>query len=236
MIDSAIIFTVMFIFVRLSAFFIVFNIIFPNGTPKVLKLAIPMILAFAIEPTVSNVSMEIINNNNKLLIYFLNEGITGALLGLVTKSLFQILKLAGSWIDLHIGFSMLSLADASASSTTTATGKLLEYCTLVLFFITDAHHLIIKSLIESFSVVSVGSSIISSESMMESMQIIIEYFFMGIKIALPIVIIIIMTDICMGLVSRVVPQINVMILGMPVKMIVGLLMITLSIAIINISW
>ena len=42
-----------------------------------------------------------------------------------------------------------------------------------------------------------------------------------------------MTDICMGLVSRVVPQINVMILGMPVKMIVGLLMITLSIAIIN---
>ena len=222
MIDSAIIFTVMFIFVRLSAFFIVFNIIFPSGTPKVLKLAIPMILAFAIEPTVSNVSMEIINNNNKLLIYFLNEGITGALLGLVTKSLFQILKLAGSWIDLHIGFSMLSLADASASSTTTVTGKLLEYCTLVLFFITDAHHLIIKSLIESFSVVSVGSSIISSESMMESMQIIIEYFFMGIKIALPIVII-----------SRVVPQINVMILGMPVKMIVGLLMITLSIAIIN---
>ena len=102
MIDSAIIFTVMFIFVRLSAFFIVFNIIFPSGTPKVLKLAIPMILAFAIEPTVSNVSMEIINNNNKLLIYFLNEGITGALLGLVTKSLFQILKLAGSWIDLHI--------------------------------------------------------------------------------------------------------------------------------------
>ena len=233
MIDSAIIFTVMFIFVRLSAFFIVFNIIFPSGTPKVLKLAIPMILAFAIEPTVSNASMEIINNNNKLLIYFLNEGITGALLGLVTKSLFQILKLAGSWIDLHIGFSMLSLADASASSTTTVTGKLLEYCTLVLFFITDAHHLIIKSLIESFSVVSVGSSIISSESMMESMQIIIEYFFMGIKIALPIVIIIIMTDICMGLVSRVVPQINVMILGMPVKMIVGLLMITLSIAIIN---
>ena len=43
MIDSEIIFTVMFIFVRLSAFFIVFNIIFPNGTPKVLKLAIPMI-------------------------------------------------------------------------------------------------------------------------------------------------------------------------------------------------
>ena len=74
---------------------------------------------------------------------------------------------------------MLSLADASASSTTTVTGKLLEYCTLVLFFITDAHHLIIKSLIESFSVVSVGSSIISSESMMESMQIIIEYFFMN---------------------------------------------------------
>ena len=72
---------------------------------------------------------------------------------------------------------MLSLADASASSTTTATGKLLQYFALALFFVTDSHHLLIKSLIESFSVVTIGSSIISPNSMWACMEIIIEYFF-----------------------------------------------------------
>lgn len=233
MINTAIFLTVMFIFVRLSAFFIVFNVIFPSGTPKAMKLFIPMIIAFTISGTVIGIDISLINSNYDLMMYFLCEVSTGAILGLVTNILFQVLKMAGSWIDLHIGFSMLSLADATASSTTTATGKLMQYFSLAIFFVTDSHHLLIKSLIDSFSVVSLGTSIISSNSMWQCMEIIIEYFFIGIKIALPIVIIIIMTDLCMGMISRVVPQINVMILGMPVKMIVGLLMITVSIGIIS---
>ncbi|MCQ2969363.1 MAG: fused FliR family export protein/FlhB family type III secretion system protein [Clostridium sp.] len=233
MINTSIFLTLTFIFVRLSAFFILFNIIFPSGTPKAMKLFIPMILAFIISGSISGVDVNLLNSNYDLMIYFACEVLTGAILGIVTNILFQILKFSGSWIDLHIGFSMLSLTDATAASTTTATGKLLEYFSLVLFFITDSHHLLIKSLIESFSIVSIGSSIISQESMWNCMQIIIEYFFIGVKIALPIVLVIIITDLCMGLVSRVVPQINVMILGMPVKMIVGLLMITLSIGLIG---
>lgn len=233
MINTAFFLTIMFIFVRLSAFFIVFDVIFPKGTPKAMKLFIPMVLAFTISGTVGNLDIALIDSNYSLITYFLFEVMTGSILGLVTNILFQVLKLAGSWIDLHIGFSMLSLADASASSTTTATGKLLQYFALALFFVTDSHHLLIKSLIESFSVVTIGSSIISPNSMWACMEIIIEYFFIGVKIALPIVLVIIMTDLCMGLISRVVPQINVMILGMPVKMVVGLLMLTVSIGLIS---
>lgn len=233
MIDVAYFLTIMFIFVRLSVFFIVFKIIFPKGTPRALKMFLPMILAFALSSSVSKVNVEIINSNYIFFIYLINEVLTGVILGLVTNILFEALKLAGSWIDLHIGFSMLSLADASATSQTTATGTFLQYIAIVLFFITDAHHLVIKSLIESFSVAPIGASIVSSQSMWAAMEAVIEYFFIGIKIALPIVLVILLTDLCMGLVSRVVPQINVMILGMPVKMLVGLLMLIVSISFIN---
>ena len=115
--------------------FIVFKIIFPKGTPKALKMFLPMILAFALSSSVSKVNVEIINSNYIFFIYLINEVLTGVILGLVTNILFEALKLAGSWIDLHIGFSMLSLADASATSQTTATGTFLQYIAIVLFFI-----------------------------------------------------------------------------------------------------
>ncbi len=57
---------------------------------------------------------------------------------------------------------------------------------------------------------------------MMMVKIFIEFFTLGLKIAIPIILIIIITDLCMGLVSRTVPQLNVMILGMPIKILVGL--------------
>lgn len=92
--------------------------------------------------------------------------------------------------------------------------------------------MIIKSLIESFILVPLGKNILYKETMMAIIDIIAKYFAIGLKIAIPIVLIIIITDISMGLISRAVPQINVMILGMPVKILVGLIAVSISLPIV----
>ena len=232
MIDTAYLLTILFIFVRLSAFFILFKVIFPNGTPSAMKLFLSMIIAVSIAGGVENVNVEIINSNYVFIMYILNEIITGVILGLTTNIIFEILTLAGSWIDVHIGLSMVSMMDANMANMTTVTAKFLQYLAMVIFFVSDAHLLVIKSLIHSVNIVPLGNNIITNESLMALMDVIIEYFFIGIKIALPIVLVIILTDVCMGLISKVVPQINVMILGMPVKMTVGLLLLSISISFI----
>lgn len=232
MIDTAYLLTILFIFVRLSAFFILFKVIFPNGTPSAMKLFLSMIIAVSIAGGVEKVNVEIINSNYVFIMYILNEIITGVILGLTTNIIFEILTLAGSWIDVHIGLSMVSMMDANMANMTTVTAKFLQYLAMVIFFVSDAHLLVIKSLIHSVNIVPLGNNIITNESLMALMDVIIEYFFIGIKIALPIVLVIILTDVCMGLISKVVPQINVMILGMPVKMTVGLLLLSISISFI----
>ncbi len=232
MIDASYFLTITFILVRLSSFFIICKSFYPNGTPKTLKAFFALIMAVSITQGVENVTMDVINNNYILIIYLLNEVITGAILGLIINIIFDVISMAGNWIDVHIGLSMISMMDPNTQQQVTVSGKLLNYISLVLFFIVDGHHIFIKSLIETFNLVPLGKTIVYENSMMALIEIISEYFLIGLKIAIPIVLIIILTDICMGLISRVVPQINVMILGMPIKMFVGLLTISVALPII----
>lgn len=220
------------IFLRVTAFFAITNVFFPNGTPKTLKAMFSLIFSFALLSGVDYGSLNEITSNYYLIIYIFYEIVNGLILGLISNIAFEVVLMAGSLLDVHIGLSMVNTVDPNSKVNTTITGNLLHYVALIIFFIVDGHHMLIKSLMESFVTMPMGNGLLHSETMSTLIEIIANYFAIGLKIAIPIVLIMIMTDIAMGLVSRAVPQINVMILGMPVKMLVGILAISISLPII----
>lgn len=224
--------TFIFIFVRLSSFFIICKAFYPKGTPGTLKVFFSLIFSFTLMGGVNGVSLDLITSNYILIMYFLAEISTGIILAVITNIMFDIVSLAGSWIDVHIGLSMISMLDPNSQAQVTVTAKILNYVSMVIFFIVDGHHLLLKSLVESYTLVPLGKNIINDSSLMYFIEVIGNYFFIGLKIAIPIVLIIILTDICMGLISRVVPQINVMILGMPVKILVGIVTVAVALPLI----
>ncbi|AYE33417.1 fused FliR family export protein/FlhB family type III secretion system protein [Clostridium septicum] len=232
MIDATYFLALLFVFVRLTSFFAITKVFFPNGTPKTLKMFFSLIFSFAILGGVDNSNIELINNNLMLIMYILSEASTGIILGIITNLAFEVVLMAGSLMDVHIGLSMVSVLDPNTKTNTTVFGNLLHYVSMIIFFLIDGHHMIIKSLIESFILVPLGKNILYKETMMAIIDIIAKYFAIGLKIAIPIVLIIIITDISMGLISRAVPQINVMILGMPVKILVGLIAVSISLPIV----
>lgn len=231
MIDTAYFLALFFIFLRVTSFFIITNIFFPSGTPNTLKAMFSLIFSFALLGGIDYSSIEGITSNYYLILYMIFEVTNGLILGLISNIAFEILLMAGSLIDVHIGLSMLSTMDPNSKASTTITGNLLHYVALVIFFIVDGHHMLIKALIESFITLPMGKGLLYGD-MMTIIEIVANYFLIGLKVAIPIVLIIILTDISMGLISRAVPQINVMILGMPVKMLVGIVAIGISLPII----
>lgn len=232
MIDTAYFLALIFVFLRIAAFLGISNVFFPTGTPNKLKIFISLILSFSLLGGIDYSSVNQITSNYYLITYAINEILTGLIFGLIVDTSFKIIIMAGSLLDLHIGLSMVNIIDPNSKVNTTLNGNLLHSIAMMIFFIVDGHHLLIKSLIESFNLLSLGRSIIFGETLMALIGIIIEYFIIGLKIAIPIVLIIILTDLCMGLISRAVPQINVMILGMPVKMLVGMIAISLALPLI----
>ncbi|VYU41026.1 fused FliR family export protein/FlhB family type III secretion system protein [Clostridium tertium] len=232
MIDTMYFLALFLIFLRVTAFFAITNVFFPNGTPKTLKAMFSLIFSFALLSGVDYGSLNGITSNYYLIIYMIFEITNGLILGLVSNIAFEVVLMAGSLLDVHIGLSMVNTLDPNSKANTTITGNLLHYVALIIFFIVDGHHMLIKSLMESFITLPMGNGLFHAETMSTLIEIIANYFAIGLKIAIPIVLIMILTDVAMGLVSRAVPQINVMILGMPVKMLVGILAISVSLPII----
>ncbi len=232
MINTAYFLALFLIFLRVTSFFIMTNVFFPKGTPNTLKAMFSLIFAFALLGGIDYTSIQEVTSNYFLIIYMFFEVTNGIILGLISNIAFEVVLMAGSLIDVHIGLSMVNTIDPNSETNTTITGNLLHYVALVIFFIVDGHHMLIKSLIESFILLPIGKGLLYGDTMMTMIEIIANYFVIGLKIALPIVLIILLADVCMGLISRAVPQINVMILGLPVKMLIGIIAISISLPII----
>lgn len=223
MVNTAYFLALILVFIRLTSFFLVAKSLFPKGTPPILKGAIGMILSFAI---ISGINYQVVLeiNNNYMLVYsVVSEIMSGVILGFIANMIFEFIRMAGGYMDIQIGLSMMNILDPSSETTSTPFSNLSYFISMVIFFIIDGHHLLIKCLIQSFNVVNIGQNIVFQDTFSVVLDAFREYFVVGVKIAIPLVLIIIITDLCMALVSRTVPAINVMILGMPVKMVVGLL-------------
>lgn len=223
MINTAYFMAVLFIFLRMVTFFTMVPVLFPKGTPNTMKVLFTALISFILMPGVNSAGLAgAVSDNYVLILYCINEIITGLVLGYLTSLCFNIVRMAGQLMDMQIGFSMLSFFDPTSNSNVTLLERLLYWVSLIVFFIVDGHHMLIRALIESYNAVGIGKSILFQDTIMYSVNTFIQYFTIGLKIAIPIVLIIIITDLTLGLISRTVPQLNIMILGLPIKIIVGL--------------
>lgn len=223
MIDVNYFLTLFLITLRITAYFFACGVFFPSGTPARLKGSFALILALGIISGIDSSTINNIDNNYLLAFYAVSEIMTGLVLGFISNLIFQSVRIAGSWMDIHAGFSMVNIVDPTSKSTTTLLGNFSYFISIAFFFIMDGHHIFIKALVESIHIVPIGKTIVYQETIMAVMKTIFNYFALGIRMAIPLVIIILLTDVCLGLISRTVPTIPVMVFGVPIKNILGLI-------------
>ncbi|KEH96939.1 fused FliR family export protein/FlhB family type III secretion system protein [Clostridium massiliodielmoense] len=217
---------------RMLSFVEVVQIFFPKGTPKTVKIMFGVILGFMIITGIDYSYVNNINSNSMIIMYSIIEISTGVILGFITNICFACIRYAGNFMDLQVGFAMMTMFDPNSNSNATLIERMLYWFSLIVFIIVDGPNMLIRILVESFKVIHIGQFILNQQSAMHVINVFIKYFQLGIRIAIPIVLIIILTDLTMGLVAKTVPQLNVMILGMPVKIVLGLGVISLCLPVI----
>lgn len=229
MIDTAYFTALLFVFIRMISFFAIVPVFSPKGMPNAAKIALAAIMSYMLMPGINYTSfVSTLNNNYTFIISCIMEVATGLTLGYITSMCFSAVRMAGQLIDIQIGFGMVNEFDSSLNTNSTLFENFMYWFSVVIFFIVDGHLLLIQQLVDSFKVVKLGEWILSSNSIMVIIQAIIQFFAIGVKIALPIILILILTDITMGLISRTVTSLNIMIIGLPVKVLVGLICISFA--------
>ena len=207
--------------------FVVFNPIFGRrGIPNIVKAGFILMLSlcvFAMTPT----RIEVPNTLLGLAFTFLMELFLGYVLGLVVNFFFYVPLMAGSVIDMQMGLSMASTYDPASGIQVTVTSTMLNVLMSLLFFAANGHHTLIRILAVSGQVVPFGAVSLGEDLYAATIQIFIDCTILGVKLCMPILAAELMGQVGMGILMKVIPQINVFAINIELKVIVGLTLLLL---------
>jgi len=216
------------VFVRLTGIFVMSPLFGRRNIPAMSKIGFAFVMSILV---VQGVKMPDLAPWNSLLgwiILLAKEFLTGLMLGFLAYAVFSSMYVAGQLIDMRIGFGMVNVFDPVSNVQIPITANFYIILITLFMLVTDGHHLMLISLSESFAKLPIGEVSFTAPLIDQMVRLMGTIFEIGFKIAAPITVSILVTDMALGIISKSVPQMNVFMLGMPVKILLGLLMIYIT--------
>jgi len=196
--------------------------------PAQIKVIIPLVVALTLAPMVPQAQVGGDFGLAQLVGAMFGEALIGMVLGLTASFIFGGLQLAGQIIGFQLGFSIVNVIDPQSAVESSVISILNNFIGLTLFLLMNGHHWFFSAVSESFTYLPVGGVHLSGALTDEILRLSGQVFVSGLRIAAPVVAVTIIADVVLGIIGRAAPQINILIVGMPVKTLVGLA--TLSVA------
>jgi flagellar biosynthetic protein FliR len=156
------------------------------------------------------------------------ESALGALIGFTAQLIFAGVSLGGQLAGMQMGFGMFNLIDPSSHAQVTIIAEWEQLIALVLFLVLDVHHLLLQALLASFHTAPPGAVVLAGGGFETVFRVAGDVFGIGVRIAAPVLIVLLMTNAALGVLARTIPQLNVFVLGFPVNVGVGLFVLGAS--------
>lgn len=158
------------------------------------------------------------------------EGVTGLLIGFMANICNSIITFAGSQIDMHIGLSMAQEYNPTLQTQVSVSGELYYYFVMMLLIITNMHQYILRALIDSFSVISLGNANFNADTLItQIIAFITDLFIIAFRITLPVFSCVMILNCILGIMAKVAPQMNMFAVGIQIKVLVGFAILFLTI-------
>ena len=204
---------------------IFFNPIFGrNSVPAIMKvglsLAIAMFAVFELGTT------QVINYSALEFIAAMLQGfVIGIVIGFIMTLFLSVFQLGGEVMDMQMGLSMASMYDPATRANISVTGNLLTSMYVLIFFISNAHLALFTVVIQSFQVIPLGVGQVSNQVAVYFIELMYYIFLYAVQLSLPIIVTEIIAEFAVGILLRLVPNINVFVINIQIKVIIGLIII-----------
>jgi flagellar biosynthetic protein FliR len=216
------------VFVRITGMFFLSPIFGRSNIPNYYKAGFSLVFSIIMANSVPALDLSLYTSLSSYVVLIAKELLIGLMLGFISYLIFSSIYIAGQMIDVRIGFGMVNVFDPLSNVQIPITADYYAIIATVMMLITDAHHLLIHAISESYTILPIGEVIFSDDLVMQIVKLFTNVFIIGFKIAAPITVTILVTDVSLGIISKSMPQMNVFMLGMPVKIIMGLLIIVIT--------
>jgi flagellar biosynthesis protein FliR len=173
-----------------------------------------------------------LENPYLLLLLVIREVFIGITIGFFIRVLFTTVFVAGEVAALQAGLGFARFMDPYTNTQVSEISQILNLLALMVFFAVDAHHMVIRGLILSFKEIPLGNAGLKGPLFEYLIQMTGKVFSLGLQIGAPIIITLFLVELGLGMLSRMVPQINVFVEGMPLKIMVTIAMLSFSLSLL----
>jgi len=220
------------VLVRVTSFFLMMPLFSYRSIPASHKIGLGFFIAWIILFTLDVPALEI---NSTYFLLIIKEALVGLLIGFVAYMILSAIQIAGGFIDFQMGFAIANVIDPQTGAQSPLMGQYLYTIGLLLLLTVNGHHLLLDGIFNSYRFIPLDQPWIpfGNENMVEFViRSFNSMFVIAFQMAIPVVASLFLVDVALGIVARTVPQLNVFVVGLPLKIGVSFIVLIAVMAVI----
>lgn len=153
----------------------------------------------------------------------LSEVMVGLTLAFIAQIVFVAVEFSGQIIGMQMGLTISSIIDPAMGTQVQIMSVLQSLFATLLFLALDVHHVFIRAVVDSFSVIPIGGWHLTGGVVSFLVQRTSDIFVIGIRLAAPVMVALLLASVALGIMARAFPQMNIFIVSMPLNIGLGFL-------------
>ena len=218
----------LFILVRVASLLFVIPFFESRNVPILVKVGLAMSVAWLLLPQVQNQTPSLNTSPINFAMGIASEVAIGLIIGLILQLLFVGIQLAGQITGFQMGFAIANVVDPASSMQIPMISQFLNLFGLIIFLSLDIHFYFIKALVDGFEIIPFWGARFDGNIFQLVTHMVSNAFVIAVKIGAPVMVALLLTSAALGLVARTVPQMQIFIVAMPLKILLGLLFLGFS--------
>jgi flagellar biosynthetic protein FliR len=214
-------------FLRVLALFGSLPVIGQTGVPMRVRIGLAFLIAFCAQAAIPAMPVVALDSAAGVLVV-LQQVLIGVSLGFAVKIVFVAVEYAGEIIGLQMGLNFAAFFNPMSGGEETAVSRFFGISVSWLFIVSGGHLLVIAAVLQSFSAFPVGDDPFAFLRAVEPQRWGAEIFSLGLWLALPLVAMLLFTNLVLGVIARVAQQMNIFAIGFPITLGVGLVGVLLT--------
>lgn len=209
------------IFVRVASFFVTVPLFSYRTIPAIHRVGVSFVLSWMMYYTMNTAPIAI---DGAYFLLILKEMLVGLLIGFTAALVMAAVQVAGALIDFQMGFTIANVIDPHTGMQSPIMGQYFYMFALLFLLSVNGHHLLLDGIYYSYQLIpleqgkfSLGSSSFA-QYMIHAFQ---SMFVIAFQMAIPVVASLFLVDVALGIIARTVPQMNIFVVGFPVKIAVA---------------
>jgi flagellar biosynthetic protein FliR len=201
-----------------------------SNMPARVRLTIALALTVVIMPLHQNAYNVNLNTFGPVLMLLFQEIIVGAVLGLTARLTISALQTAGAVVAQQLGLGFAMAVDPTQNQQGVVVGNFLSVVGVTMIFATDLHHLVIAALNDSYLIFAPGEMPLTGDVAQHFTRVVATSFRIAIQLSAPFLVFGLIFNLGLGILARLMPQMQVFFIGLPLSILLGFLLLVLVLA------